>query len=623
MTAVEPRHGRGPLSGGPQVNASSPTKPVSPWRPPEAGAGVAAFAAAWLEQQCRLVGGVAQGVVVLGAPPVEGFAPVASWPPGQRPREGLVASAELALAQGRGVISRPDGQAARLVVPLLLDGVARGVVALELDPEASTSPRSAMRELEWGAAWLRERLRSDQTTTADLRARRADTALDSLATALAQDRFVSAAQAAVGELATRLACERVSVGFVEGDHCRIAAISHSAGFGRQVELTKALGAAMDEAVTQRASLVHPLPDPEEPLVTRAQGELARRGAGAVLTVPFLAGGRFAGALVAERPVDRPFDQAVVDQLGAAAALLGPVLDAKRRNDRWLSAKALEALRQQLGRAFGPGHLRRKLALAGLAVLALLAWLVTATYQVVAQARIEGRIQRSVVAPFDGFVRDAPVRAGDVVAEGQELASLDDRELTLERLNRVTERQQRLLAYDRALGQRNRVDANLARTQIMESEAQISLLDVLIARARLVSPFAGVVVAGDLSRSIGGTVRRGDVLFQVAPLDAYRVVLSVDEAQVADVRVGQRGSLLTTSLPAEPLDIVVEQVTPVAEAREGRTVFRVEASLERPVAALRPGMEGIAKVEVERRRVAWIWTRTLQDWLRLKLWTWRP
>ncbi len=35
------------------------------------------------------------------------------------------------------------------------------------------------------------------------------------------------------------------------------------------------------------------------------------------------------------------------------------------------------------------------------------------------------------------------------------------------------------------------------------------------------------------------------------------------------------------------------------------------------------MEGVAKVEVERRRLAWIWTRTLADWLVLHTWAWWP
>jgi biotin carboxyl carrier protein len=605
------------------MNAIGTASPVAPWRPPAPGAGMAAFAAAWLEHQCRLIGGVTQAVVVLGQPPVEAYAPVASWPSGQRIAQRLIASGELALANGRGVISRPAGETACLVVPLMLDGIARGVVALELDGPGSTSPRAAMRALEWGTAWLVERLRAERGTTAELHARRVDTALDSLAAALSQERFAAAAQAAVSELAASLDCERVAIGFTHGFQCRVAAISHSAGFGRSLELTKALGAAMDEAISQGVSLIHPALNANEPLVTRAQADLARRGAGAVLTVPFMAGDRLVGALAAERALDRPFDQAMVDQLGAATALLGPVLEEKRRNDRWLSTKILEAARQQLQRMVGPGHFGRKLLVAGIAILVLLCWFVTGTYRIVAQARIEGRIQRSIVAPFDGFVRDAPVRAGDIVAEGQEIASLDDRELMLERLNRVTERQQRLLAYDRAISQRNRVEANVTRAQIEESEAQIGLLNVLIDRARLIAPFAGVVVSGDLSRSIGGTVRRGDVLFQVAPLDSYRVVLSVDESQIADVQVGQQARLLTTSLPTEPLDLVVEQVTPVAEARDGRTVFRVEAAVERPIAALRPGMEGIAKIEVGERRIAWIWTRTLMNWLRLHFWALRP
>lgn len=604
------------------LNTPGATPQATAWRPPDAALGLPAFAASWLEQQCGVIVGVTQGVVVLGTPPAERFTLVALWPARAAASRKLVTISEMALAEGRGVVSRQPGEPVRLVVPLLVDGIARGVVGLELGT-AADSPRATMHQLEWGAAGLRERLVAQHIAAAEAGARRAATTLDSLAAALDHERFTGAAQAAVSELAVRLGCERVSIGFLSGEHCRVSAISHSAGFGRKVELTQALVAAMDEAVQQRASLIHPPLDPDEPMVIRAQARLARGGAGSVLTVPFLVSGSFAGALVAERPAEQPFDQPAVDQLGAAAALLGPILDAKRRNDRWLPAKAAETLRLQLVRLLGPRFLARKLVALGLGLLVALAWLVTAPYQVVADARIEGRIQRSIVAPFDGFVRDAPIRAGDIVAAGQELASLDDRDLALERLNRVTERQQRQLAYDRALGMRDRVEASIARTQIEESEAQITLLDGLIDRARLTAPFAGVVVAGDLSRSIGGTVRRGDVLFQIAPLDAYRVLLGIDEAQIADIRLGQRGSLLTTSLPTEPFAIEVEQITPVAEAREGRTVFRVEATLESTTEALRPGMEGIAKIEVEERRLVWIWTRTLLDWLRLRLWAWWP
>ncbi len=35
--------------------------------------------------------------------------------------------------------------------------------------------------------------------------------------------------------------------------------------------------------------------------------------------------------------------------------------------------------------------------------------------------------------------------------------------------------------------------------------------------------------------------------------------------------------------------------------------------------LSPGMEGAAKVEVDRRNVAWVVTRKMLNWLRLHLW----
>ena len=69
--------------------------------------------------------------------------------------------------------------------------------------------------------------------------------------------------------------------------------------------------------------------------------------------------------------------------------------------------------------------------------------------------------------------------------------------------------------------------------------------------------------------------------------------------------------------------MVERVTPLATTADGRNYFRVEAALEEQVDALRPGMEGIAKVDVGRRRLLWIWTHEMIDWLRLWAWSFLP
>jgi hypothetical protein len=35
------------------------------------------------------------------------------------------------------------------------------------------------------------------------------------------------------------------------------------------------------------------------------------------------------------------------------------------------------------------------------------------------------------------------------------------------------------------------------------------------------------------------------------------------------------------------------------------------------------MEGVGKIEVDNRLLAWIWTHQAIDWLRLKVWNWLP
>ena len=201
--------------------------------------------------------------------------------------------------------------------------------------------------------------------------------------------------------------------------------------------------------------------------------------------------------------------------------------------------------------------------------------------------------------------------------------LDDSDLALEHLRWLTTRRQRVKEYDRALAERDRAQLNIIKAQIDQAEAQVALFAEQLRRARLVAPFDGVIVAGDLSQSVGASVERGQQLFEIAPLDSYRVILEVDERDISDVTIGQTGTVLLSSLIDTPLAFTVDNVTPVAEAREGRNYFRVEATLDDATGRLRPGMEGVGKTTIERRRLIWIWTHRLVEWVRIKSWAWWP
>ncbi len=576
---------------------------------------------AWLALQCAAIGGVTAAMVMLegdiSAPPR------AVWPEGAE-AVPLLPTLEAARARQRGVLEDgPDGVGHLIAFPILFGDTCAGAVVVQVEAQSPDALGLSLRQLQWGVAWLRERLASEHLARSRSEEAAGRVLLDLLAAGLEPVRFKDSARGIAIELAHRFSCERVSIGMVRGMHVEVVAISHSASFGKDMNLVRMLGEAMDEAVDQRALISWPA-RPDGRLAVRMHEQLIRaHGSRSALTIPMPLRDGFVGAITLERSSLAPFTPDHARLLDMLATVLAPVLDDKRLNDRLLVIKARDALVEQVSRLFGPRHAVRKAVAAGAVLLVVVFAFWHQTYRVSADAQVEGQMQRAMTVSFDGFLREAPARAGDTVREGDLLASLDDRELVLERLRWATERQRRAFEYERALSERNRGELRLITNQIEQADAQIQLIDAQIARARLTAPFDGLLVSGDHSQSIGAAVQRGQVLFEVAPNSGYRVVLSVDEAQVTDLKEGQTGQLLLAALPGDSFPVEITRITPVAKAEEGRNTFRVEARLLGSAEAFRPGMRGVAKIEVDQRRTLWIWTRSLVDWLRLSLWRWMP
>lgn len=582
---------------------------------------------AWLVLQCRMIAGSKQGTVVLPATESGGLIPVARWPESETPSKTLAGAVELAFRENRGAVlggSDSDGGGPAVAYPVTVNGSLLGVVAVGFGPDDGTDLRLVMRQLQWGAAWVRDLLRKREAEEQYRIQERTGTALELIATVLDREKFEDASRTAATEIAMRCGCERVSVGFLKRGHATVSAISHSAQYGKKMDLVRCLGAAMDEAIDQRCVILYPPLEDDGGIVFTANAELARsHRSDQILTVPLFVGDEYCAAFVFERAAKQPFDQHVVDLLECVAAALGPILDEKRRNDRWIFKKLADSVLQQATRLVGPSYFGRKIAVTTMALVMAFFYFAYDVYRVNADATIEGLTRRTVTSPFDGFVKQAEFRAGDKVHKGDVLAALDDQNLVLERLKWVTDRQQRQHEYERALASRERATVKIVSQQIAQADAQIKLIDEKLSRAKLIAPFDGVILSGDLSQSLGAAVSRGEVMFEVAPLDGYRVILKVDESQIADIQVGQRGRVLASSLPNESFPFTVEKITSIAESSGGRNFFRVEGRLTRDSDRLRPGMQGIGKIDIEDRRLIWIWTRTFMDWLRIQSWSWMP
>ena len=583
------------------------------------------FVSGWLDIQCRAFAGVIRGVVVLRASEGSAFAPAAFWPEGIEGSPKLVAVVERALADRRVTVDGAKRGGRRqdpvfIAHPVLVDDELYGVAAMEVEGRAESALRELVQQLGWGIGWL-ESLARRKTFTSKARL---VTVLELIATSLRHDRFQAAATAVATELATTFGCERVSIGFMKGRHIQVRGLSHSAAFGKKTNVIRALEAAMDEAADQLATVVFP-PRKDGPFqVTRAHAELAeQQGTGAVCTIPLTVGARVLGAMVLELPTGSEFDARTVELCEHAALLVGPVLDVKRREDRWLAQKAADSMAEHLRHLVGPRHVALKLwtLLAAVAIVYLA--FAKGDYQVTADANLEGTVQRAITAALPGYIIEARARAGDVVRKGDTLAAMDDRDLRLERQKLVSQLAQRDGEYSQALAEHQRARVRILEAQLAQVEAQIALIDEQLSRTRLVAPFDAVIVKGDLSQSLGAPVERGNVLFELAPLDAYRIIMKVDERDITEVAVSQVGYLALTSMPHEEIPLTVEKITPVSVVEEGRNYFRVEAVAKGAVEKLRPGMEGVGKIQIERRRMVWIWTHKLVHWVRMWVWSWWP
>jgi multidrug efflux pump subunit AcrA (membrane-fusion protein) len=381
---------------------------------------------------------------------------------------------------------------------------------------------------------------------------------------------------------------------------------------------------MDEAIDQREAIVYPPSEEGAAAVVLAHEQFSKDyGVGSLLTIPLESAGRAVGALFLERPATRPFDQKTIELCRSVGLLVGPLLDVQRREDRWLVVKAWDSVTRFVRHLLGPSRVALKLTTIAIAGLLLFCALAEGDYRVSAKTVLEPIVQRAAAAPFDGYIREAPVRAGDLVRVNEVLCTLDDRELRLQRLRALAKFEEYQKEYHKAMAEREAAKAEILTAQMKQVQSEMALLDDQLAHTRVVSPFDGIVVSGDLSQSLGSPVEKGKVLFEIAPLDSYRIVLEVDERDIADVRVGQRGDVLLSAFPSEPVGVMIQKLTPVSTAKEGRNFFRVEAALTTPHDRLRPAMEGAGKIEIDRRLLVWIWTHQVVDWIRLAVWTWLP
>ncbi len=545
--------------------------------------------------------------------------PVAVWPSSPGCIEELLEAAEEAKQRQRSLLTPLDDQRFIAACPLMNESTVMAVIALVLPVESKEKMSSVLSTVMFCSGWLELRLRRSLNQQQSNRIARQQRVFDGLTAINEQRQFQSAALAYCNMLRRQFNCERVLLAYIEGERVKIACQSDSNEYVERLGAMDLCRKAMVEAHEQLETISWPVRSDRQQ-VTLAHQRLAEFiGQMSVMTVPLIDREYCYGMVLFERTVDRSFTD--TDRLTAEPLcnFLASILEHQRQAQLPLWKLLGQIFRNQLSRFLKPGYLGRKLtAITGLLLVVFFS-LVKADYRLSSDAVLEGAELRAVVVPFDGYLEQASVKAGDKIDKGEAIASLDNRELRLQRLKWLSEQAQAARQYEDALARQDRSQVQVFRAQKERAGSELSLVEFQLAQASMTAPFDAIVVSGDQSQQIGSAVRQGDTLFELAPDDRYRLTLFVDEFRIQDIKQGQQGELLLAAMPDQSFPFNIQRMTYMAEAREGATVYRVEAELEEGLEQLRPGLEGVAKVNIDRRFLISIWTRSMSDWLKLQWW----
>jgi RND family efflux transporter MFP subunit len=292
----------------------------------------------------------------------------------------------------------------------------------------------------------------------------------------------------------------------------------------------------------------------------------------------------------------------------------------KRTDCWFGARWWRAAREKLTALAGPQHtLAKLLGLLAVVTFILLA-VVRVDYRVDAPFFLRTEDLTFIAAPFNGYLDEVKVDVGDEVKKDAEMASLDTRDLLLEEAGAAAERTRYLGEVERASGADKPAEMRIAQAQADQARVRLEIIQYRRSQAKIVAPFDGVVVEGELKKRIGSPVKQGEVLIRIARTDRIYVECNVNERDIRELRLGTGGEIAFASAPKHKFAVRLTRIEPAAQAKESGNTFAVRCAVEGLNESWwRPGMSGVAKLDAGRRSLLWIIAHRTVDFLRMQLW----
>ena len=214
----------------------------------------------------------------------------------------------------------------------------------------------------------------------------------------------------------------------------------------------------------------------------------------------------------------------------------------------------------------------------------------------------------------GQIIQMPVEVGAIVRKGQLLAQIDPRDVKNKFDQAMADDLVSSASLEKALRDRARKDSLFARHVITVSEhdssrttysaavsdminkkASLDLARQGLEDATVEAPIGGTVVSRPITNGMlitsATSANGGTTLMTLADLGRVRMRVTIDEVEMANIRVGEQASVAVDAFPDRTFDGVLEKIEPQAVVTQGVTFFPVMVSISNKEGLLMPGMNG--------------------------------
>ncbi len=437
------------------------------------------------------------------------------------------------------------------------------------------------------------------------------------------------AYAVISEVEARYGCDLTAIGFVNGNRVEVAAVSGVEELRQANPGVAVLRAAMEECRDRGAPIVCAPnargaggggegDEVNDDCRLHAQWSAANNG-NAVASLPLISMNEVVAVVSMAQGAGTQLTAAQIELIAEELSGYADLVPLTRSAARGLVAHTRDAVRDGLRRLFAPGG-RRLLAML-LMFAGLSTWLAMGTlhHTFTVPCVVKAKERRTIACPRNGVLTELFAQPGDRVRAGQLLAALDANEEFLRRAELTAEIESLDALIDAAVADRAAGQLRVHEAKRQSVAAELAVVDERIGQSQIRAPQDGLILEGDLRESLGGRIKMGEPLFELARYDQASIELRIPERLVLAALDQVAVEFAPTARPSDALAVSELRIAPASTVLEGTNVFLGEGTVPIDLGALPPGMEGTALIDAGPRSAWWVLTHRVTDWLRLNFW----